>query len=353
VLVGVGANVPSADVSGGAAVPPVVKVEHLTKAVAIKPAGWRDLWRSDLPHKTILSDVSFRIGAGECVALLGNNGAGKTTLMRSICGLIAPTHGEAEVFGHPSLLRRPAMLEQVGFMSAQKPLLWPEYRLEDSFRLLHTLYATSAETHAARLGQLAAHFDIAGLLDQAYTSLSFGQRAKAEILACLLHDPALLVLDEPTAGLDLPSQKALRSKIKEIVADSGKTVLLSSHSIADVADLCRRFLFLDEGRLVLDIGLDDLMAVYGQRQRLEMDGQLSPAALDSLAAAARPLVDRFEAAVDAAGQARISIVGTRAACLEAQRQVQAHLPQANARWGTLSIADAIEALITARGVIAR
>lgn len=303
--------------------------------------------------KKILSDVSFDLSQGECVGLLGANGAGKTTLMRTICGLTSPTEGTVHVFGARSTERRPEVLRRIGFMSAQRPLLWPEYRLSDSYALLRTLYDISDQRYARQLGELTERFDLVNLLSQTQSSLSFGQRIKAEIVGALLHDPSLVVLDEPTTGLDVPSQKSLRGHLRALVRDAGKSVVLSSHTISDVAELCGRFIFLSEGRIVLDIDLPELMRVYAQRRRLEITISATKDRADAMLLACRDIpVDLLDANADAhSGLAVLTVVGAMDALSAIQARVQEQYANAATRWGNLAVHDAIELLHISRGAL--
>lgn len=328
----------------------VISVSKVSKSVAVA-GGAKGFFGRRKSLKNILSDVSFELTQGECVGLLGANGAGKTTLMRTICGLTSPTEGTVHVFEARSTERRPDVLRQIGFMSAQRPLLWPEYRLSDSYALLRTLYDIPDERYARQLRELTERFDLLKLLGQTQSSLSFGQRIKAEIVGALLHDPSLVVLDEPTTGLDVPSQKSLRGHLRALVRDAGKSVVLSSHTISDVAELCGRFIFLSEGRIALDIGLPELMRVYAQRRRLEMTISATKDRADAMLLACRDItVDLLDANADAhSGLVVLTAVGAMDALTAIQARVQGQYANAATRWGDLAVHDAIELLHISRG----
>lgn len=336
------------------ATPPrtVISVASVSKSVAV--AGeTKGIFGRKRARKRILSDVSFDLTEGECVGLLGANGAGKTTLMRTICGLTTPTEGAVHVFGSRSTARRPDVLRRIGFMSAQRPLLWPEYRLSDSYALLRTLYDMPPEQYARRLRELTERFDLVNLLGQTQSSLSFGQRIKAEIVGAVLHDPSLVILDEPTTGLDVPSQKSLRGHLRALVRDAGKSVVLSSHTISDVAELCGRFIFLSDGKIALDIGLSELMRVYDQRRRLEITISATKDRADAMLLACRNItVDLLDANADAhSGLAVLTAVGSMDALAAIQSRVQEAYASAATRWGNLAVHDAIELLHMSRGEI--
>lgn len=332
----------------------VINCDGVGKQVRIGHSSF-GRWRGEksIECKAILRDVSFDISQGECVGLLGNNGAGKTTLMRSICGMIGLTSGQVTVFGWKSAQRKPQMLQKIGFMSAHRPLLWPEYRILDSFHLLKSIYRVSDTSFDNRLEELCSKFQLIDHIEQTQSSLSFGQRIKAELVSSLLHDPDLLILDEPTTGLDMASQKSLRSDIRDLTQGSGKTVLLSSHSIPDVADLCSRFLFLDHGELVLDITLPKLMQVYAELHRLELEIPAKGSSVnDMLKRVGHISTTKLDGKLDNHNaSALITIIGKRDDLVSVQQTLQQPYPDLNAKWSHLTVHDAIEVLCTNRGVL--
>ncbi len=237
--------------------------------VADKPPGLAATLRHFVrrKHRTIqaVDDVSFTIAPGEMVGFLGPNGAGKTTTLKMLTGLIRPSSGQVRVVGHDPFRRERAFLQQVTLVMGQKQqLLWDLPAL-DSLRINAAVYGLDDATFQQRLGELADMLDLHGQLRQPVRKLSLGQRMKAELLAALLHRPQVLFLDEPTLGLDVNAQAAMREFLRDYNRRYGATVLLTSHYMADITALCPRVLLIHQGRLIYDgalAGLLDRFAPY-------------------------------------------------------------------------------------------
>ncbi|WP_107667746.1 ATP-binding cassette domain-containing protein [Cyanothece sp. BG0011] len=209
-----------------------------------------------------VKDVSFTINTGEMVGFLGANGAGKTTTLKMLTGLIYPSTGEVKIVGHTPFKRQEKFLKQMSLIMGQKQqLLWDLPAL-DSLKINAAVYEIPDKIFHQRLKELAEMLSIEEQLTQPVRKLSLGQRMKAELLAALLHHPQVLFLDEPTLGLDVNSQAAIRSFLKEYNQRYEATILLTSHYMADITALCERVLLIHEGQLIYDGHLEELVEKF-------------------------------------------------------------------------------------------
>ena len=218
--------------------------------------------RQVMREVTVVSDLSFSIAAGERVAFIGPNGAGKSTTLKMLTGILEPTSGIAEVAGFVPWRQRRQLAYAIGIVFGQRSQLWHQLHVRQSFDLLGKLYGVEATTYALRLARLSERFDIGGLLERRAAELSLGQRLRCEIAAALLHGPSLLLLDEPTIGLDVTAKAALRDHLNALSREDGTTVLLTSHDTGDIERICERAIVIDRGALLLDLPLEELRQRY-------------------------------------------------------------------------------------------
>ena len=242
----------------------IIEAEQLSKTfrVADKQPGMAGTLRHFVRrrHRDVpaVSGVSFAIAPGEMVGFLGPNGAGKTTTLKLLTGLIHPTAGTVRVAGHEPKRRQAAFLHQITLVMGQKQqLIWDLPPL-DSFRVNAAVYGLTPPEARRRIAELADMLELGEELTRPVRKLSLGQRMKAELLAALLHRPAVLFLDEPTLGLDVNAQARVRDFLADYNRRTGATVLLTSHYMGDITALCERVLLIHQGRLFHDGSLDAL-----------------------------------------------------------------------------------------------
>ncbi|HEU4643620.1 MAG TPA: ATP-binding cassette domain-containing protein [Gemmatimonadaceae bacterium] len=217
-----------------------------------------------------VDDVTFRIAPGEIVAFLGPNGAGKTTTLKMLAGLLHPTSGRAAVAGYDPWVGGAAFKRRIALVLGNKQqLLWDLPPVE-TFQLNQAIYAIPDADYRARLEELVSLLALEELLDKPVRQLSLGERMKCELAASLLHRPEILFLDEPTLGLDVTAQEAIRAFLRSYRDRHGATVLLTSHYMADVAALASRVLIINHGRLLYDGALELLVARIARTKRLEL-----------------------------------------------------------------------------------
>jgi ABC-2 type transport system ATP-binding protein len=203
-------------------------------------------------------EASFKIEEGTSVGLLGANGAGKTTLVKMLAGLLVPSQGAATVMGYTPWHRDNEYLRRIGVVMGQRQQLWIDVSAAENLRLNQVIYRIPQREFKSRLKSLAEMLDVTELLNVQVRKLSLGEKMKMELLAAFLHRPKLLFLDEPTIGLDIVAQTRIRAFIRERVAKDGVTVLLTSHYVRDLEELCPRVMLIRRGRIVHDGKLTDI-----------------------------------------------------------------------------------------------
>ncbi len=206
-----------------------------------------------------VTGVSFTVERGEVVGFLGPNGAGKTTTLKMLAGLLHPTTGTADVLGHTPWLRDRAYLGRMALVMGNRNQLQWDIPVLDSYRLYQAIFRIGPADFTRRLDELTALLELGDLLRKPVRNLSLGERMKCEIAGSLLHQPAVLFLDEPTIGLDVAMQRRIRSFVAEYNRRTGACVMLTSHYMADVQALCRRVVVIHRGRLLFDGALSALV----------------------------------------------------------------------------------------------
>lgn len=263
---------------------PMIEVQQLARVyqVPVRESGVMGVVRHffDRRFKTVeaVKGVSFGIEPGEVVGFLGPNGAGKTTTLKMLTGLIKPSSGAVRVAGHIPFDRQTAFLKSITLVMGQKEqLLWDLPAL-DALQINAAIYELPDSVFQARLAQLVAQLDLKDKLTQPIRKLSLGERMKCELLAALLHAPQVLFLDEPTLGLDVNAQAAIREFLRDYNRETGATIILTSHYMADIAALCSRVLLIHEGQLIYDGALSGLIERFApyREVRLELSEPVEP-----------------------------------------------------------------------------
>lgn len=215
--------------------------------------------------------LTFAINRGEMVGYIGPNGAGKSTTVKMLTGILVPSAGTLRVAGLDPAAQRVALARRIGVVFGQRTTLWWDLPLRDSFALLKRIYQIDSARFDANLAAFIELLDLAALLDVPVRQLSLGQRMRGDIAAALLHDPEILYLDEPTIGLDIVSKARLRDFLRRVNEERGVTVLLTTHDLTDIEQLCSRVMVIDRGRLVYDGALERLHALGGASRTLVVD----------------------------------------------------------------------------------
>lgn len=223
-----------------------------------------------------VEDISFAIRAGEAVGYLGPNGAGKSTMIKMMTGILVPTDGKLTVLGRVPHAERMTNAREIGVVFGQRSQLWWDLPVRDSFDLHRRIYDIPERRYRDNLEHLCAMLGMDVYLDRPVRQLSLGQRMRAEIAMALLHDPKILFLDEPTIGLDVVAKDAVRKFLSEVNRERGVTIILTTHDLQDIEEICPRLIMVDDGRLLFDGELKRLRSALGARRRLTLDFATDP-----------------------------------------------------------------------------
>jgi len=215
--------------------------------------------------------ISFRIAAGEFVGFVGPNGAGKSTTIKMLTGVLEPTSGDVHVAGRVPRRERIAHVAHIGVVFGQRTQLWWDLPVIESYELLRHVYRIEPRAYREQRDRLVQLLDITALLDTPVRQLSLGQRMRCELAGALLHAPDLVVLDEPTIGLDVIAKEIIRSFLTTDNRERGTTVLLTTHDLSDIERLCPRMILIDHGHIVYDGSVEHIRRTLGRERRLHID----------------------------------------------------------------------------------
>jgi len=264
---------------------PIIEVDQLVKEFR-RPkrfdgplGGLRTLVTRRYETTYAVKGVSFAIDEGELIGYLGSNGAGKSTTIKMLAGILVPTSGHVVVGGLVPWRNREANALQIGVVFGQRTQLWWDLPLANSLKLIGKLYRMEPEHYRRNLARMTELLDLDPFLATPVRQLSLGQRMRGDLAAAMLYEPRILYLDEPTVGLDVVAKERTRRFIEEINRETGTTIMLTTHDLADVERLCRRIIFIDKGKVLYDGPVDVLKRRYAPYRMLDVT-----LALDGLAA---------------------------------------------------------------------
>ena len=231
----------------------------------------KGLFSNEKVSKIAVDDISFSIKKGEIVGYIGSNGAGKSTTIKMMTGILTPTKGECLVDGLNPSENRKQNAQNIGVVFGQRTQLWWDLPLSESFTILKEIYDVSDEMYQSQMEFLNEVLGLQEFFDKPVRTLSLGQRMRADLGAALLHNPKVLYLDEPTIGLDLVVKDNIRKAIKEINEKYQTTVILTTHDIGDIEELCSRIIIIDEGKKIYDGTLEHLKDTYGSKRKVVLE----------------------------------------------------------------------------------
>lgn len=304
---------------------PLIEATQLTKVFrrADKDPGLagslKHLVQRRFTEQVAVDHVDLSIDAGEAVAYVGPNGAGKSTTIKMLTGILVPTAGEVRVGGLVPHERRIENARQIGVVFGQRTQLWWDLPVRESLGLLRDMYGLGEREYRERLERFDSILGIGEFLPQMARKLSLGQRMRADLAAALLHDPRIVYLDEPTIGLDISVKDRVRAFVKELV-DGGTTVMLTTHDLGDIQDICRRIVIIDGGRTIYDGPLASVTDRYARDRAITFQLREPLVSLAPLAAAVpgatvtagaheREVEVRFDRFVLDAGQVLTAVLG--------------------------------------------
>ncbi|MDE0164672.1 MAG: ATP-binding cassette domain-containing protein [Bryobacterales bacterium] len=231
----------------------------------------QDLFSREYTSLRAVDDVSFHITPGEMVGYIGPNGAGKSTTVKMLTGILVPTSGEVRANGCVPYRERMAYTRTIGAVFGQRTQLWWDIAVVESFRLLKRIYDVSDSDYEARMARFDDILAINRYLHQPVRKLSLGERMRCDMVAALLHNPPLLFLDEPTIGLDLLAKENIRQFLKEVNREYGTTILLTTHDLSDIEELCSRLMIIDHGHILFDGPLDELKRMLWRQTQIKFE----------------------------------------------------------------------------------
>ncbi len=236
----------------------------------------KSLFSRDYSLVKAVDGISFAIGQGEAVGYLGPNGAGKSTMIKMMTGILVPTSGRIEVLGRVPHQERTRNAREIGVVFGQRSQLWWDLPVIDSFDLHRRIYGIAERRYRDNLAAFSAMLELDAFLARPVRQLSLGQRMRCEIVMALLHEPRVVFLDEPTIGLDVVAKDAVRRFLAEVNRERGVTLILTTHDLQDIEQICPRLIMVDEGKLLFDGALANLRASLGASRRLRLEFERPP-----------------------------------------------------------------------------
>lgn len=254
----------------------IIEVNHISKKFVTNKkypglkGAIKGLFSREKDEKVAVDDVSFSIKEGEIVGYIGSNGAGKSTTIKMMTGILLPTEGSIYVNGVEPGKKRKENAANIGVVFGQRTQLWWDLPLSESFTILKEIYDVSDEQYKEQMEFLNRVLGLEEFFNKSVRTLSLGQRMRADLGAALLHNPKVLYLDEPTIGLDLVVKDNIRNAIREINQKYKTTVVLTTHDIGDIEELCNRIIIIDHGKIIYDGSLADLKEKYGKTRMVTL-----------------------------------------------------------------------------------
>jgi ABC-2 type transport system ATP-binding protein len=253
----------------------MIQVHNLTKEFKIykKQPGFmgtvKGLFSREVELKKAVDNINFSIAEGEMVGYIGANGAGKSTTIKMMTGILVPTSGSCTVNGIVPYKDRQKNAKQIGVVFGQRTQLWWDLPLTETFSILKEIYEVSDKDYKKKMEFFNEVLDINEFISSPVRTLSLGQRMRADLAAALIHNPRILYLDEPTIGLDVIVKENIRKAIKEINRESKTTVILTTHDLTDIEELCERIIIIDKGISVYDGSIKNIKETYGYTRTVQ------------------------------------------------------------------------------------
>ncbi|MED4568762.1 ATP-binding cassette domain-containing protein [Brevibacillus agri] len=260
----------------------MIETAHISKSFFLTPpkegpfASLRSLFCREQREVKAVDDISFSIEAGEFVGYIGPNGAGKSTTIKMLSGILHPSQGEIRIDGYSPQRDRIQVASRIGVVFGQRTQLWWDLPVKDSFEILQAMYKIDDRAYRRAMAMYQELLDLHEFLDTPVRKLSLGQRMRADLAAALLHDPPVLFLDEPTIGLDVVAKTRIRAFLKEVNETQKKTILLTTHDMDDIEQLCKRIIVINHGKKMMDTSLDDMRRQIGLPSLIQVEYRQPP-----------------------------------------------------------------------------
>ena len=298
----------------------MIRAENLSKVYKISEkdpgvvGAVKALFRPRYKSKPAVTDVSFTIEPGEIVGYIGVNGAGKSTTIKMLTGVLVPTSGQVRVFGRDPHRDRVANARDIGVVFGQRTQLWWDLALIESLTMVGRIYEVPDARFKQLIDEFAETLDLKELLKIPIRNMSLGQKMRAELAATLIHEPKIVYLDEPTIGLDLLVKERIRDFIRRVNQEKGTTVVLTTHDLGDIEELCRRVLIIDNGILIYDGPLATIKDRFGKYREItfetaaDLNGMMIPDGAELLQKGERRLALRFDRTQTSASRVAAAIM---------------------------------------------
>ncbi len=299
---------------------PVIQVEKLSKVFRItrKEPGVagsiKALFRPQFENKVAVDGISFSVDRGEIVGYIGVNGAGKSTTIKMLTGILVPTSGTARVLGRDPHRERVANAAEIGVVFGQRTQLWWDLAFIESLNLIGKIYQVDPVRYKQLLDQFAETLDLKELFHVPIRNMSLGQKMRAELAATLIHEPSIVYLDEPTIGLDLIVKERIREFIKQQNRDKHTTVILATHDLGDIEELCQRVIIIDAGKLIYDGPISTIKERFGKYREITFETRNNvnhievPNGAEIVDTEPRKLALRFDRTMTTASQVAASVM---------------------------------------------
>ncbi|MGE5261959.1 MAG: ABC transporter ATP-binding protein [Acidobacteriota bacterium] len=256
---------------------PIIEVETLSKVFRIQKkepgvaGAVKALFRPRYEAKTAVDGISFSVEPGEIVGYIGVNGAGKSTTIKMLTGILVPSGGSVRVLGRDPHRERVANSLDIGVVFGQRTQLWWDLAFVESLNLIAGIYQVEPARYRQLLDQFSEMLELKDLLRVPIRNMSLGQKMRAELAATLIHEPRIVYLDEPTIGLDLIVKERIREFIRQQNSDKGTTVILTTHDLGDIEELCKRVIIIDAGKLIYDGPLSTIKERFGKYREITFE----------------------------------------------------------------------------------
>ncbi|MCC7431373.1 ATP-binding cassette domain-containing protein [bacterium] len=255
----------------------IISVQNLTKSYKVYKrregikGAFLDLFNRDYFFLDAVKNISFEIPEAETVGYIGTNGAGKSTTIKMLTGILYPTQGEIQILGKNPCKQRKEHVKNIGVVFGQRTQLWWDIAVIEAFNLLQKIYQVDHKIYKQRLEKFTELLDLKDLLHTPVRKLSLGQRVKCDLVASLIHNPKILFLDEPTIGLDVSVKHKVREFLKELNSTEKTTLILTTHDLVDIEEVCKRIIIIDKGSKIYDGNLREIHKKFGNRRKLTLD----------------------------------------------------------------------------------
>ncbi len=267
----------------------MIEIKNLTKEFKkpIRGEGFFGMFKSLFSRKyevtTAVNHINLTIPDGQIVGYIGSNGAGKSTTIKMMCGILTPSEGDVIINGLSPVKKRKSIANEIGVVFGQKTQLWWDIPLIETFKVLKEIYQVSDEDYKNRMEFLTDLLDLKPFMHQPVRTLSLGQRMRGDLAAAMLHNPKILFLDEPTIGLDILVKTKMRDAIKTMNKKYGTTVILTTHDMEDISDLCSRIVMIEKGNIIYDGSIKDIKKKFGDLRTITIPytGEIENIVLDT------------------------------------------------------------------------